>query len=331
MKKSILLITAFTGMVSAQTTITKAFNDPVVGETVNNVTVNGTVDNSATGAGVTFQNGSLTQGAATATTYTAPSASELTTFPGSTIKMNGLGNTVLYKQTATKLEITGLITPDATLNFSVNNGTVITYPAAFGYNETDQAQGTFTSSAASGIFKGTITNTADAAGTLILGSQTYPNVLRLKSVQNLNLHQSSDILFLVPIGTVTNTTYTYYDNVRKFPILSYTSANISVPLLGINQTTTGAQALNEVFLSTVNADPASKLQIFPNPAQETIHLTGETSRYSDAKIFATDGKLVRSRVIKEGKVEVSDLPAGVYFLEISGPSVEARTLKFIKK
>ncbi len=331
MKKTILLITAFTGMVSAQTTITKAFNDPVVGETVNYVTVNGTVDNSATGAGVTFQNGSLTQGGATATTYTAPTSSELTTFPGTTIKMNGLGNTVLYKQTATKLEITGLITPDATLNFSVNNGTVITYPAAFGYNEVDQAQGTFTSSAASGIFKGTITNTANAAGTLILGSQTYPNVLRLKSVQNLNLHQSSDILFLVPIGTVTNTTYTYYDNVRKFPILSYTSANISVPLLGINQTTTGAQALNEVFLSTVNEAPASKLQIFPNPVQETIHLSGEISRYISAKIFATDGKLIKSRDIKEGKVEVSNLPAAVYFLEISGKDVETRTLKFIKK
>lgn len=331
MKKTILLLTAFTGMLSAQTTITKAFNDPVVGETVNNVTVNGTVDNSATGAGVTFQNGSLTQGAAAATTNTAPTASDLIAFPGTTIKMNGLGNAVLYKQTATKLEITGLITPEATLNFSVNNGTAITYPAAFGYNEVDQAQGTFTSSAASGIFKGTITNTADAAGTLILGYQTYPNVLRLKSVQNLNLHQSNDILFLVPIGTVTNTTYTYYDNVRKFPILSYTSANISVPLLGINQTTTGAQALNEAFLNVTDSAPKTKMQIFPNPVGETINIKGDLSKYTTGKIFGTDGKLIKSSELRNAQIEVSDLSSAVYFLEISGKDAEVQTMKFIKK
>src|SRR5690606_16721032 len=88
-KKTILLLTAFTGAVSAQTTITKAFHDPIIGETVNYITVNGTVDNSATGSGATFSNGSLTQGGATVTTYTAPTASEITTFPGSTIKMIG--------------------------------------------------------------------------------------------------------------------------------------------------------------------------------------------------------------------------------------------------
>src|SRR5690606_16584759 len=248
-----------------------------------------------------------------------------------TIKMNGLGNTVLYKQTATKLEITGLITPDATLNFSVNNGTVITYPATFGYNEVDQAQGTFSSSAASGIFKGTITNTADAQGTLVLGSQIYPNVVRLKSVQNFNLHQSTDIFFLLPIGTVTNTTYTYYDNVRKFPILSYTNANISVPLLNINQTTTGAQALNEAFLNVTDSAPKTKMQIFPNPVGETINIKGDLSKYTTGKIFGTDGKLIKSSELRNAQIEVSDLSSGLYFLEISGKDAEVQTMKFIKK
>ena len=331
MNKLALIFTACCGFMYAQTTITKAFHDPLIGETANYVTVNGTVDNTATGSGVTFQNGSLTQGSATLTTYTAPSGTELTTFPGSTIKMNGLGNTVLYKQTATKLEITGLITPDATLNFSANNGTLITYPAAFGYNEVDQAQGTFSSSVASGLFKGTITNTADAQGTLVLGSQIYPNVVRLKSVQNLNLHQSSDVFFLLPIGTVTNTTYSYYDNVRKFPLLTYTNANISVPLLGINQTPTGAQALNEAFLSVASTETASALQVFPNPVTDMLHFKGDFSEYSEVHIYSTDGRLVKVSIIKSGMTDVSELPSGTFILEIKGKNTAPKTFKFIKK
>ena len=203
----------------------------------------------------TFNNASVTQGAASPTTYSTPSANEASTYPGSTLKMTGNGNTVFYKQSAAKLEITGLVTPDATLNFSTNNGTYISYPAAFGYTDSDTASGTFSSSAANGNFSGTITITADAAGTLIIGSKTYPNVLRIKSVQNFNLTVSS-----FPVGTVTNTAYSYYDSMHKFPLLAYTSANISVPALGMNQTSTGAQALNETFLA-VNDHFIKKLSL----------------------------------------------------------------------
>lgn len=46
--KNLLFVLAFSGMCSAQMTITKAFNDPLVGDIANNFVVNGTVDNSAT-------------------------------------------------------------------------------------------------------------------------------------------------------------------------------------------------------------------------------------------------------------------------------------------
>ncbi|MCD0457822.1 hypothetical protein LPB85_20530, partial [Chryseobacterium sp. LC2016-27] len=58
---------------------------PIIGETVNNVNINGTVDNSATGNNVTFTNTSLTAGSASSATYSAPSSTEISTFPGSTI------------------------------------------------------------------------------------------------------------------------------------------------------------------------------------------------------------------------------------------------------
>lgn len=334
MKRILFSMLAASGLCTAQTTITKAFNDPVAGETVNNVTINGTVDNSATGANTTFNNASLTQGAAATTTYSTPTTGDVTTFPDSTLKMVSSGNTFMYKQSTSKLEITGLITPDATLNLSANNGTFISYPAAFGYTETDQAQGTFTSTTANGLCKGTINVSADASGTLILGSSTYPNVLRIKSVQNFSLYLPNDTTFMFPIGTIVNTAYSYYDSAHKFPLLSTTQVIINVPLAGINnQTTNGAQALNLTTLSTGDLTARKEgLKIYPNPAQDFIEFKGKTENYSTAKIYSLDGKLIKTSDVKAGKVQVSELPPAAYFIEVSAKdNKKPEASKFIKK
>lgn len=321
------------GIYSAQTTITKAFNDPVTGETANYLSVTGTPDNSATGGGVTFNNASLAFGPASLTTYSTPTSTEITTFPGSTLKMVGSGNTVYYKQSASKLEITGLVTTDATLNLSANNGTFISYPAAFGYSETDQAQGTFSSTSASGLCKGTVTISADASGTLILASSTFTNVLRVKSVQNFNLHLPTDTSFLFPIGSIVNTSYSYYNSTYKFPLLTTIQTVINVPVAGINnQTTNAAQALNTLNLSTKDLGIQEKLMIYPNPAQEFIELKGGTGNYTTAKIYTLNGRLVKTSDAKSGKVQVSDLPSASYFIEVTGKDDKnTETSKFIKK
>ena len=324
MKKILLSVIVSTTILQAQTTITKAFNDPLIGETINNVNVNGTVDNSATGNNVTFVNSSLTQGSASATTYSAPTANEVSTFPGTTIKMTGNGSTVYYKQTATKLEITGLVTPDATLNFSTNNGTFITYPAAFGYSESDTAAGTFSATAGSGNFSGTINITGDAQGTLLIGAKTYTNVLRIKSVQNFNL-----TVFGFSVGTIVNTSYAYYDSAHKFPLLSTTNAVITVQ--GTPQTTNLAQALNETFLSTSDFVRKDAFKIYPNPAQDFIEFKGDLSQYSKANIYSLDGKLIKTSDLKSGKVQVSELPPSSYFIEVSGNKAQPESIKFIKK
>lgn len=333
MRQTLFFLLMASGVISAQTTITKAFNDPISGETANYLSVTGTPDNSATGSGVTFNNASLALGSASVTNYSTPTSTEITTFPNSTLKMAAPGNTVYYKQSASKLEITGLVTTDATLNLSANNGTFISYPAAFGYSETDQAQGTFSSTAASGLCKGTITISADASGTLILGSATYTNVLRIKSVQNFNLHLPNDTTFLFPIGTIVNTSYSYYNSTNKFPLLTTIQTVINVPLAGINnQTTNAAQALNTANLATNELTAKEKLKIYPNPAQEFIEFKVGTEKYETAKIYTLDGRLVKTSAIQSGKVQVSDLPSASYFIEVSGKdNKKPETLKFIKK
>ncbi|MGI9580797.1 T9SS type A sorting domain-containing protein [Chryseobacterium sp. RRHN12] len=332
MKKTILFLLGASAMFSAQITLTKAANDPVSGDLVNYNLVTGTVDNSATGANVTFSNESLTMGASSQTTYSVPTSTELTTFPGSTIKIMDGTNTIYYKASDTKLEITGIVSPQATLNFSADNGTYNNYPTSFGTAQNDTAKGTFTSSVANGLFSGTMATQADAYGTLIIGSQTYSNVLRVKYTQNFNLYLSFDVIYSNPIGTVTNTAYAYYDASHRYALLISTSGNISIPLLSINQTAATALALNETFLSTSNAVKKENLMVYPNPAQDFIGFKGNTDNYSKANIYSLDGKLVKTSDIKSGTVQISDLPPASYFIEISGKNAAGtKKTKFIKK
>lgn len=326
MKKLLFFLTFVSALSSAQTTVTKAFNDPVAGETVNNFLVNGTVNNTPAGTNVTYNNASLTQGAAAVGNYSAPTVTETATYPGTTLRLISATTTAYYKQSASKLEITGLVTPDVTLNFITNNGTFISYPTAFGFSETDAAQGIFTNGVLSGTFTGTIANNADASGTLIIGNKTYSNILRVKSVQTFTLTSG----FIT--GTLINTSYNYYAAAQKFPVLTSTSGTLVVPLLSINQNTTTATALADAFLSTQNAVfIQDKIQIYPNPVEDKLHLHGNLPAYKEAKIYSTDGKLVLNADLKNGFVDVAELPTGIYYIQISGNAVVTESLKFIKK
>ncbi|KAA2224687.1 T9SS type A sorting domain-containing protein [Chryseobacterium sediminis] len=332
MKKSVLFLLGTSAMLSAQITLTKAANDPISGNTVNYNIPNGGVNNSATGANATFSNGGLTMGAASVTTYSTPTSTEIATFPGSTIKMIDGTTTIYYKASTTKLEITGIVNPQLTLNFSVDNGTYNNYPTTYGPAQNDTAKGTFSSSVANGLFSGTMTAQADAYGTLIIGNQTYSNVLRVKYTQNLNLYASFDVIYANPIGTATNTAYAYYDASHRYALLNSTIGNVSVPLLSINQTVATSLALSETFLATSNVVKKENLIVYPNPAQDFIGFKGNTDNYSKANIYSLDGKLVKTSDVKSGNIQISDLPPASYFIEISGKNAaDKKNTKFIKK
>ncbi|MFZ4930413.1 T9SS type A sorting domain-containing protein [Chryseobacterium sp. Mn2064] len=332
MKKSILFLLGTSMMFSAQITLTKASNDPIIGDIVNNNLVIGIVDNTVSGANVTFNNTALTLGTASQVTYSTPISTEITTFPGSNLKMVDGTTTIYYKTSATKLEITGIVNPQATLNFNVDNGTYMNYPTTYGPAQTDTAKGTFSSSVANGLFSGTMATQADGYGTLLIGSQVYNNVLRVKYTQTFNLYASFDITYSNAIGTATNTAYAYYDASHRYALLSSTSANISVPLLSINQSTSSAAALSAAFLAVDKVSKKENLSIYPNPAQDFIGFKGNTDSYSKANIYSLDGKLVKTSDIKSGNIQISDLPPASYFIEISGKKAEdSQNIKFIKK
>ncbi|MBD8083922.1 T9SS type A sorting domain-containing protein [Chryseobacterium caseinilyticum] len=323
MKKILFSLTLCVSLANAQTTITKAYHDPVSGDISNFVSLNGTPDHSATGANTVFNNSALTMGAASPGTYSTPTAAEISTYPGSTLKYVNSGTTVYYKQTAAKLEITALVTTDATINLSTNNGTFISYPTSFGLNESDTASGTFSAQGFNGNVSGNINISADAWGTLLIGTKTYSNVTRVKSVQNFAM-----TVFGFPAGTIVNTSYAYYDSAHKAPLFSTTNAVITIGT-GAPQNSNVAQALNEVYLAVKDAQLKNKLEFYPNPATDVVHFRNGDN--ANIMIYNAEGKVLKQINKSTEAVQVSDLPSGVYFITAEKGGVLSETKKLIKK
>jgi len=74
----------------------------------------------------------------------------------------------------------------------------------------------------------------------------------------------------------------------------------------------------------------AKFMIFPNPAYDVLHIEG-ISIGSKVSIYSMDGKIVRSQMYGNSSISVSDLPEGIYLInmiEIKGHSLNR---VFIKK
>ena len=331
MKKIYLLVAvACSSVTFAQTTITKAANDYVAPQSINSTNILGTPDNSSSGSGMTFDNSLLTSGTSIVSVVSTPSAGEITTFPGTTVKFeDGNANSIFYKSTATQLEITGATISGATLSFNADNALFLKFPTSFGNTYTDNARGSFTSTAASGLFKGTITTTADATGTLLLSGSTFTNILRVKTVQNYNLYQTSDTNYIFAIGSIISTIYTYYDNSNRYPLFTTTTATIAVPILSINQTTNAAVRQTNPVLAAINSTQ-NKIQVYPNPVKDHLFIAGDLTSYSGVKIFSIEGKLIKTSSLSAGKMDLSNLPAGHYILELTSPTEKSKTVHIIK-
>ncbi len=335
MKKTLFFCLFSVNLAFAQTTITKAFNDPTIGDNYNGVIING-IDASVTGNPVIFSFPGATTGSSAVSTYSAPTSEEITLYPGTTIKHNDGNSTIMfYKQSSDKIEMTGLTmtTPSywAKLNFSVDNATTISYPTSYGFDGTDTAKGSFTANMGSGdvagYIKGDISTKAEGYGTLVLGTKTISNVLKIKIYQSFTIYLDSNYLFSV--GTMINTMYVYYDDLHKFPLLTYTEGSIKVPLLSIDQDASGALGLEENFLGTGAANLKSNFVFYPNPAKDIVKFDS-SQKYQNADIYNSEGRLVQSVALKTNQIDLSKLKSGNYIIILTGENGKSQTMKVIK-
>ena len=73
----------------------------------------------------------------------------------------------------------------------------------------------------------------------------------------------------------------------------------------------------------------TKINIYPTPATEFIKITG-LENIKSVKIITADGKIV-SKTFDSAKIDISKIPAGVYYVEIQTDLSTIKRVKFIKK
>ena len=143
MKKIYLSIIAATIAFSAnaQLTLTKAFNEPVLGDVNSKETFDSVaVLNNSTGLNQVWNFSALTSSSVTevSTFTTVASATNGSSFTGATIaEDDGQGGYTFYKATATQYEIVGIDNANITLNFSSNTAIAAIWPVAMNYSNTD--------------------------------------------------------------------------------------------------------------------------------------------------------------------------------------------------
>lgn len=273
--------------------------------------------------------------------YVAPTTQETTTYPGttnvivntSTVNATTTASQIFTKNPANVFSITGLTSSGLTANFITNNATLGTFPMNYGYLNTDSTvAGTFVYTTYNGTFTGNLVTNVDAYGTLTLndfGAGPYTgNVTRIKTVLNLSL------TYIFPnAGTVTQTSYSYYDATISSvdPIFRSTTTTAVVPLASINQTDITLEKYVNVVLN--NQDFAINSIWIQNPVENSIKINSENT-IDNAKISITDmlGKTLYQTKNQniQGVFEIPlYLTKGVYIVNISNEKGSV-TKKIIK-
>ncbi|WP_322971419.1 T9SS type A sorting domain-containing protein [Faecalibacter sp. LW9] len=76
---------------------------------------------------------------------------------------------------------------------------------------------------------------------------------------------------------------------------------------------------------------SNKLAVYPNPATTELQVKLEGTSIASVEIADVTGRVVSAQSVKNGKVNVSNLSQGVYFLRVKDDKGVTRIQKFIKK
>lgn len=320
-----LVVFAFTfQLCKAQLSLTKAFNEPVIGNVYNKQHYDSTTAvPKVTGTGQTWNFTSLTPNTfvETSTYTTVASTPSPAVFPAATLAetMSGTDNTItMFKSTGTTFEFQGLhfVSEGVALNFS-NTGVFATWPVNFGYNNTDQFGGSATSGTLTASFDGFLNVAGAGTGTVVMpGGLTLANCLQV--IVTLTVNQV--------VGTSTETMiskeYTYYHSSTKFAVLSCQY-----------QTTTSGTVTSKDFYAYVNTDVVAglsqrvvknNLSVFPNPTNDMIAISLDNVLNDQVNVRLTNmlGQVVKSEELGtdthiEKKVNVSTLAKGIYTMNVT--------------
>jgi hypothetical protein len=313
----------------AQLSLTKTFNEPVVGDIYNKMHVDSiTAVPKTTGANQLWNFSAMTATNSfieTSTYTTVASTPSPGVFPAATVaEKTGTNSITMFKATTSSFEFQGLQFPgsNTAINFT-NTGVFANWPVAFGYNNPDTFGGSQTSGTVTSSLDGFINVEAPGTGTVVLpGGVTLSNCLQVivSLTVNMNIAGSTQ--------TMVSKEYTYYHASNKFPVMSVQY-----------QTTTQGTVTTKDFFAAANTaianglskhDLQNSLAVFPNPASDDVTLSLDNSSNDNVSVSLTNliGQKVKEQNLGNhsairSNLELSDLPNGVYMLTVKVGSTSA--------
>jgi hypothetical protein len=321
--KLLVLLTLFTVLSYSQSTINSFYVNDNAEFAV--VTSGSEIDQTASGPNQVWNFNQLLQLGTSNYAKAVPTAAEIATFPNtnnvivSTFTTATTSTSQMFvKDLADVISITGLRAAGLELIFT-NNATLGAFPLNYGYTNTDPVAGNYIYDTYSGTFTGNVVTTVDAYGTLYrnIGGIPNSNATRLKTVITISLNYG----FFPNVGTITQTTYSYYQdpNISSDGLLFRTATTEAlVALAGIDQTDVSIESYIGTNLGTsTNYLIADQIQIVPNPIKNQMHLTSnENLHLQSIEIADSSGRIVLSRKTDEKSIEVSQLQKGIYIARI---------------
>ena len=247
-----------------------------------------------------------------ASTLSVPASSN---YPGCNL-VQGTSNFYKNSSSPGQVELLGAAVPGAGASLNFTNSVVVAkFPFALTNTNTDNFGGTVTFTS-NGTFSGSVNINADGNGTLVLPTgQVLTNVTRIKTRQTTNIN---GLIPLFPI-VLRITNYDYYHVSDKFPVftVSYNSLLLGIGTPTITGTVRSNKAVTVVGLDekTLNA---SHFRVYPNPASSSLTIESLENGIEPAgiKIYSITGQIVLKQPF-DSSINVSNLKAGMYYLEIS--------------
>lgn len=329
---TLLTTLAFTQISNAQLTLTKAANEPVIGNLEFRKGFDSTTALPNTpGANQTWNFTALTSNTSAATTssYILPTSAPGYTSSYSAATVAKTTGTVsdFFKATATQFEIIGTV-PSSSVSLSYSNSAIAAvWPITSAYTNSDVVAGTIKTNIllpSSGPFNGTIKVASTGTGTLQLPNGiTLNDCLQLK---NTFSGTGAVTIFTISVTlTITNVSYDYYHASQKFPVLSVNYSETTIKQGAGTPTITNNTSISvntNVFVGITESTLNSNFSIYPNPANNNLNVTLSNSKSENVsvKIFNNIGQLVKTIDLGNTtdinqQIDLSDLRSGIYMVK----------------
>ena len=325
MKKVLLLVLSFAGLSAMAQTYTVddtlSAGDSEFYYTADSNAVN--LDG-VTGAGVTWDYSSLTGYPGVTNLDTIKWASDSPDygdFPSAVYHddLNG-GASVYFENFADSVVSYGFVfTIDGNLvkvMHDIDHMRMMDLPMSLNDSFTDSTYGNADVYGSAAATAGDVNVIADGTGTLNLGTSTFTNVIRIKMVETVETTITLPPPINTVTGTVTRTTYTYYDLANQNEaVLIHSTIDVASTLFN--------GAYSAVY-SSVDLQPASveensidAFDIYPNPATDIATITSDGA--DQLIIMNALGQSIVTINNPQSKVniDVSDYQNGVYFIQLN--------------